>query len=232
MVLIGIPLVAILLPAFLTWAKDLNPIARRVRQLDEQSKLIDFWDNWIKTISSTLPSIRHKDKTEGITISLLNEARVELLYAGRNVLSLYRADELRDYREFKLSFAEFQKYRANLSWFRRAFLLYKSPNRSAKYAKRMFYWYVLAPYIVASIEIPLINHFYPSPRTHYLLIFGSMTLTHLIRAILHVLVYVIAILFLLIPPISSRNRAIRFEDDPTEYVYRKKSRYQPIDQEF
>lgn len=231
MVLIVIPLIAILIPAILTWAKDLNPVVRRVRQLDEQSKLVDFWDSWIKAMSSTVPRGLHKDKTEGITISLLHEARIELLNAGRNVLSLYRADELHDYREFKLSFAEFQEYRANLSWFHRTFLLYKSPNRAAKNSKILFFWNILSPVAIGPIEIPLLNHYELGQRTLYLLLNGTIGPSHVRRLFFAIIFLVIVLFYWVGSSIYYRNRTIRFENDPDRYVNRNMNRIEPIDQE-
>jgi hypothetical protein len=221
--LIGIPLVAILIPAVLTWAKDLNPSAWRVRQLDEQSKLICFWESWIKAVSSTLPNESHKDDT-GEVITLLREARIEQLKAGKNVLSLYRANELRDYREFKLSFTEFQQYRAGLSWLRRAFLLYKSPNPRAKFAKLSFYWNVLSPFVIFPIELSLLKHTqlgqYPAPT----LLTSWLASSRGNAAVFLILLIGLAIGYWIFSSIFLRSRSIRFENDRTMYVDRLRGR--------
>jgi hypothetical protein len=214
--LIGIPLAAILVPAVLTWVKDLNPSAWRMRQLDEQFKLVSFWDNWAKAVSSTLPRVHHKSDTEEIISSLLYEARTELAEAGKNVLHLYRKSEIRDYREFRLNFEEFQQYRASLSWPRRAFLLYKSPNRRAKIAKVNFYWNVLAPFCIASIELPLLKYTrlrqYPPPS----FLVGLMASSR----VFHVLFVASAFTYWIASSLFYRSRSIRFENDPALYLTR------------
>src|ERR1039458_1049622 len=93
-VLIAIPAAAILVPALLTWARDLDATARRMRQLDEQNKIVSFWDNWMKTVSSVVPQEEDRNaKTELLIRSLTSSARHLLADAGADVVSLYRSAE-------------------------------------------------------------------------------------------------------------------------------------------
>ncbi len=136
LVLIGIPIASILVPALLTWARDLDAPSRRIRKLDEQSKIVAFWDGWLKTVTATKPADnRFHQKSEARIVAITREARHALADAGSSALLIYRLDEYRayhvrrrDYRKYKLNFEEFQRYRKTLPWYRRALLLYKAPN--------------------------------------------------------------------------------------------------------
>jgi hypothetical protein len=151
-VLIFNPLAAILVPALITWARDLDATARRMRLIDEQSKIVGFWDNWVKAALATIPNEKERDTgTESLIHSLVWAARGELADAGRNVYSIYRWGEYRELRRFKLDFAGFQRFRAALPWYRRAFLLYRSPNNEAR--SPQFTFHLLLVVIVVGIPL-------------------------------------------------------------------------------
>lgn len=137
--LIGIPTAAIVVPAVLTWARDLNASARRTRQLDEQNKVVSFWENWLRVVASTEPSVkpRHADAEKSLS-SLKEEVRSELARAGSDALFIYNADKRQVLVEKRYA-ARFAAHRASLSWFRRAFLLYRAPNAQSRYFKILFW---------------------------------------------------------------------------------------------
>src|ERR1035438_9006965 len=132
-VLIFIPVAAIAVPAVLTWARDLDATARRMRQVDEQSKKGLFWDSWAKAATATMPHEEEQHTwAESRIGSLVRASRRELADAGEQVIEIYRSDADREFQKFELGFAEFQGFRAGLPWYRRAFLLYRAPNSPAK----------------------------------------------------------------------------------------------------
>lgn len=145
LILVCIPTLAILVPALLTWIRDLDALARRTRRLDEQTKIVSFWDTWMKTVASISPVSGHTEKR---IMAVRREALSELVTTGHSVLSIYRRAESRASSEFKLGFEEFRQFRASLPWLRRAFLLYKAPNSLAKLWKTGFYIYVVSTFIV------------------------------------------------------------------------------------
>jgi hypothetical protein len=130
-----------------------------MRQLEEQNKVVAFWEDWIKTVSSTKdldPWVEAKTETQiGV---VMHEARLALADAGREVLYIYRGHELEDLAEFGVRFKDFQSYRRRLPWYRRLFLLYKAPNRRAELYRIMFHANLSAPFIIAPVEIPILNH--------------------------------------------------------------------------
>jgi hypothetical protein len=146
LVLVAIPLAAILVPAVLTWARDLSALSRRVRQLEEQSKVITFWENWMRVESSVPISGKYPDyEAERLISDIKSAVRRELADAGRSTLTIYKMEEVRLYRRFPLTFKKFRLYRRRLSAFRRAFLFYKAPNPLAKYGHAFFH-FILAEY--------------------------------------------------------------------------------------
>jgi hypothetical protein len=142
-------------PAILTWARDLDAMAQRMRQLDEQNKIVSFWDNWMKTVAAAVPPDSELNtRTEYLIGVLVGAARHELANAGRNVMTIYRQREFVEFEEFKLDFARFQRFRAALPWYRRAFLLYRSPNAAARVPKLLFHLTlvsILATFIIATV---------------------------------------------------------------------------------
>jgi hypothetical protein len=135
-VLIAIPLAGILVPAVLTWARDLSLPARRMRSLEEQSKVVSFWDGWTKAVSSTaLPKENSNRLDEVYLTALAQDARRELIRAGQIAKSLYRPKVDPAYAKYRLTFKEFHAYRSKLPWYRRALLLYGAPNPYAARVK-------------------------------------------------------------------------------------------------
>jgi hypothetical protein len=139
-VLVFIPVAAVAVPALFTWARDFNATARRMRRLDELSKVVSFWDSWMKTTATLVPAEGERiEKTESLIRMLVNFARRDLVDAGYEALEICKWGEYEELWKYKLDFAGFQKFRAGLPWYRRVFLLYKAPNRFARIPKAMFH---------------------------------------------------------------------------------------------
>jgi hypothetical protein len=81
-------------------------------------------------------------------------ARDELADAGNVVFSIYKWDDYRALQKYKLDFAGFQKFRAGLPWYRRAFLLYSAPNFEVKIPKLAFHL-MLVPVVFLLITLPV-----------------------------------------------------------------------------
>jgi hypothetical protein len=139
-VLVFIPVAAVTVPALLTWARDLNATARRMRRLDELDKVVRFWDSWMKTTATLVPfDGRYNANTESRIHGLVRLARVELADAGIEALFVRKSSEFEELGKYKLDFVEFQKFRAGLPWYRRVLLLYSAPNRFVRIPKVLFY---------------------------------------------------------------------------------------------
>lgn len=160
-VLIAIPLI----PHILTWARDFDATARRMRFVDHATKVVSFWDNWIKTLATIIPAEGYKNAgTESLIREVTAEARHLMADIGLELIDIYRRRELRELREFPLSYKEFQAYRAGLPLWRRALLLYKSPNpraRAMKFTFQLYFWTT----VVGSTAIPLAYLFRDLIRT-------------------------------------------------------------------
>jgi hypothetical protein len=130
-----------------------------MRQVDEANKLVDFWDNWIKKLSTMTPAKEYCNAgTESLIREVTSDARHMLADVGNELIWLYRERQVQTLRKFKLGHAEFQTYRAGLPWYRRALLLYKSPNPRAKAMKVYFHLY-LWTVGVALAALPLVYLF-------------------------------------------------------------------------
>ena len=238
LILVVIPLASILVPNALTWAKDLNSLARRVRQLEELNRVVAFWENWIRVVSSTSPLDRwvESDVEERIATTM-HQARLELLDAGRNVLYIYNTEEIKRANEFKLTFDAFQSYRRGLPWYRRLFLFYKAPNPMAKVFKFRFYFSIFAPIVVGAIEIPALEHL---RKVGYLTPFGLKPVSDHQFAHLHpwihptvvACVLILALVVLVWVAILPPHRRTRESEDRADYYVmdrqsRRRSRIKP-----
>jgi hypothetical protein len=197
-ILLLCPIAAILVPAALTWLKDLSASARRMRRLEELSKVVAFWDGWIKTASTTKALDPWSERPAERRIEVLvHEGRVQLANAGHDALELYLKDEMQDLKEFRLTFKQFQAYRRGLPWHRALLLLYKSPNRPAKYYRRMFHVSLALPWLMWAIEVPILIHLQkPKPSVfsaHVDTLVNKLALTHPVLFGLFLLVAVVSL---------------------------------------
>jgi hypothetical protein len=160
-VLIFIPIAAISVPAIMTWARDLDATARRTRQIDEQSKIVNFWDNWVKAVVANMPAEeRWNTGNEALIRDLIRASREELAGAGRSVISICHREEYREVQKFRLYFSEFKVFRAGLPWYRRALLLYNAPNANARLLHFLFFFF-LAASVVGEPLLALIGQIHP-----------------------------------------------------------------------
>ena len=149
--LIAIPLI----PHILTWARDFDATARRMRFVDHATKVVAFWDSWIKTLATITPAEGYRNAgTESLIREVTAEARHLMADVGLELIDIYRRREIRELREFPLSYKEFHAYRAGLPWLRRALLFYKSPNSRARAMKFTFQLYLWTT-VFGSAAIPL-----------------------------------------------------------------------------
>jgi hypothetical protein len=194
----------------------LNASARRGRKLEELNKRVAFWENWIRTVSSTKELDQWVEKDIEKRISrIMHEARVELAEAGHDAHFLYNEEEYRALREFKLTFKEFQSFRKGLPAYRRLLLLYKAPNPSAKRAHLMFHFPFLAFFSIGAIEVPVLLHLKELgleslSRAHHPVLSGPVVRTCVL------LFFAAYIVFYLV---GYHRRARMSEDDENYYVW-------------
>ena len=183
-----------------------------MREVEECAKVVNFWDTWLKVVSSTKPSDgRNGSKTESMIGFLTEEARTELAEAGNSVLHVYRGWIFWALRRFKLSFEEFQNYRVTLPWYRRAFLLYKAPNLQARYPKKAFWYLIILPVVETVVILPLLmtTKKINLPPMPYVEPFLDQ---HAGLSLLLLLASYIALL------VETRRRSIRYENDPSYFI--------------
>jgi hypothetical protein len=113
-----------------SWAKDLNASARRIRLFEEAAKRTAFWDGWAKAISATscdpdIGQLNRKVHSELITIVSIVEAAPSLKH-----------DDKQQARR------ERRAWISSLSPIRRILLLY-SPPRPWGWAFHLLFYYAL-----------------------------------------------------------------------------------------
>lgn len=214
-VLVFIPVAAVAVPALFTWARDFNAAARRMRRLDELSKVVSFWDSWMKTTATLVPADGERiEKTESLICMLVKLARRDLADAGYEALDICEWGEYEELWKYKLDFAGFQRFRAGLPWYRRAFLLYRAPNQFVRIPKVLFHLELLLTLLMLFVTFgghivpPSLRGWEPWP------IRGSDAF-----AIAHpVLSQVVLWAFFVGLVLFLRWEATRFENDPRYYV--------------
>jgi hypothetical protein len=210
-VLFAIPFLAILVPAILTWARDLDATARRIRRVDEQSKVITFWENWSRAESSIVPAEKSRDyEAEALISSLRRTVRRELADAGRGVLRIYKLEESRSFHRFPYTYLQFRRYRARLPWMRRPLLLYRAPNPRSVSPKALFHVataeIVLGP-IIKALELRI-----KEPRSLPLLPGDTFLRAHPAVAVPLLILTILGIW------LASRQAAVSRENDKSNYV--------------
>jgi hypothetical protein len=222
-VFIAIPLAGILVPAVLTWARDLSLPARRMRSLEEQYKVVSFWDGWTKAVSSTALPKEHSNRLDEVYLTTLaQDARRELIRAGQIAKSLYRPKVDPAYAKYRLTFKEFHAYRSKLPWYRRALLLYRAPNPDAARAKSYSH-FVLAMTTVELFGLVLEELLWPKkpalnpPPPTWFMTFGN---THHVFAFL--VEWVAPVFFvgaLVLGYAFFRRVTNMYENDPRYYLW-------------
>jgi hypothetical protein len=214
-VLVFIPVAAVAVPALLTWARDFNASARRIRRLDELIKVVSFWDGWMKTTATLVPTEgRRIEKTESYISTVINLARHDLADAGGEALAICKWGQYEELGKYELDFAAFQKFRAGLPWYRRAFLLYRTPNRRVRIPKTLFYMTLLL--LPLNLFVSLGGHIVPSGlRSLEPWPFPGL---HAFAAAHPVLSAVFDWAYLVGFALFNRREAIKFENDRRCYV--------------
>jgi hypothetical protein len=218
--LIAIPLAAILVPAVLTWARDLSSPARRMRRLDEQCKVVSFWENWTKAVSSTALPEEHSNVLDEYSLAALTQdARRELLRAGVLAKRLYRPSVDPALIKYRLTFEQFQAYRSQLSPYRRALLLYRAPNPLAAMWKAVFHFLIFTAIaepivlVLAWSKWPSLN---PSPPAWL----SALEKAHHSVALFGLLIWLILLMCAALGVILwARRRAIWYENDRRCFVF-------------
>lgn len=220
LVLIAIPLAAILVPGVLTWARDLSLPARRMRSLDEQCKVVSFWENWTKAISSTAVPKGHSNVLDEYSLAALAEdARRELLRAGVLVKRLYRPKVDPALIRYRLTFKQFQAYRSQLPSYRRALLLYKAPNPLAAMSKAVFHVLIFTA-VAEPIVLMLAWSKRPSLNPPPPAWLAALENAHLSVALFGLLIWLILLMCVVVGVfVLVRRRAIRYESDPQYYLF-------------
>jgi hypothetical protein len=219
-VLVAIPLI----PHLLTWARDFDATARKVRFLDHANKLVSFWDNWVKTIATIIPDEEHRSEgTELLVSGATSWARHQLADVGYEVVLFYRSKAEKDLAEFPMSYSEFQIYRAGLPWYRRALLLYKSPNRMARTQK--FGFQSILSFWVAFIGFVGLLHLLRGVLHSYRdqILANLPWVTHRIATDVfidaHPVLFFTALIGYTVASLAyCRQTSIKFENDPSHYV--------------
>jgi hypothetical protein len=143
------------LPLIFNWFKDRNASSRRLRQLDEATKIVAFWDSWLKTIALV------GSEESGFTYQ--DVARRELALAADSVTTILRTTrESSEGRATLMANPEYIRWRESLPWWRRLLLLYK-PGTTA--TTPWFYRIVYYAYLISfPFEIIVLNLL--PPRLH------------------------------------------------------------------
>jgi hypothetical protein len=214
------PLASILVPAVLTWAKDLNALSRRIRRLDEQTKIVGFWDNWMKVEQSAPAEGKHPDfEAEQMISSIKKTVRREIAEAGREILAIYRMREVDLFRRYPMTFIQFQEYRSRVSRFKRALLLYKAAHPLAALRHSLFYALSIQSIVGAGIAL-------------WELVATALGKPHLLPSLHHPRLLPLRIVLLTLYPVAiaawMRLSAFRSECDPSNYIRDQiYARYEP-----
>jgi hypothetical protein len=121
-------LIGTLIPAALAWSRDRDVASTRARRLDEATKRITFWEQWLKLSSTADPA----DLT--CTQRVLKELKVlgeiiesESLLAQSQVLGQQRTS------------SEYERLVGSVPFWRKLLLLYK-PQRALAWFPRLFFY--------------------------------------------------------------------------------------------
>jgi hypothetical protein len=128
----AIALVVGVLGVAVSWAKDLNSSARRLRQIDESTKRVEFWDAWKKAAQW----ISTEETTDNFPGGLDKQIREELSFSARIVIQT-RTRQLGE--------------RDSVGPFRRFCLLYRMTSESARSLRIFAYFLFLNPIFAVTV---------------------------------------------------------------------------------
>jgi hypothetical protein len=139
-------LVGTLVPAGLAWARDRDVTSARVRRLDEATKRVGFWDQWLK-LSTQL--------TEPGDLTVRDRVRRELTM----LCSMIESDSLVLHAAASRQQDQSTAYTVKIDtmpWWRKLLLLYK-PERSLAYFPRFMFFlgmFTMAIVLIAQTVSP------------------------------------------------------------------------------
>ena len=196
-----------------------------MRDLDEQSKIVSFWDSWSKAVSNRAPADNESVglDNESSLAGLRHYGLLELANAARAVRRLYLPRNYPHLIRYDRTLKQFQAHRSQLSAFRRAFLLYKAPNYGAAAWQFSFHLSIILP----TVEIPTLEilfRYFPAVATfqkHYV---REWMISHAkTHPLIGLLAFNLTLVVLLITSIifigSLRKLVIKYENDPEYYVW-------------
>lgn len=128
-------LIGTLATVVVSWLKDRDISATRLRELDEASKRVAFWDAWFKALTL----FEHQPKS----LDWQELAKAEILSASvaiKKLFAIASVDQLTESERWRLR-------RQKMSSLRRGLLLYSPPRLRAWIPRTIFYIYLLAPAI-------------------------------------------------------------------------------------
>ena len=130
-------LVGTLIPAAISWSHDRSAVSARNRTLEEATKRLAFWEQWLKVASQvTLPGDPTPDQLNQELILLREIVQKDSFVAHRELIKL----------QGKTS--EFQNKLGELSLWRRMLLLYQPPRATAWFPRIFFYLGLFAILII------------------------------------------------------------------------------------
>jgi hypothetical protein len=146
---------------------------------------------------------------------LANDGRSELARAGYDATMLYRPKADKTYTKYPWTIQEFQIYRSRLPRYRRALLLYKSPNPNAAMHKAFFH----SALAIAPIELAVVPMLAPhlgflnAPPPESLRAFGKA------HPVIALLMFATAFIISLGAFAYMRGEVIKSENDQRYYLW-------------
>jgi hypothetical protein len=180
---VGVAVVSTVATLGVSWAKDLNSSARRIRLFDEAAKRTAFWDSWAKAISAT-----SCDPDIGQTNRKVHSELTTILSIVEAVPSLRHVDKQQARREHRVRIR-------SLSPLRRILLLYSPPDPWGWAFHFLFYYALLLPVLVRvfpleTIALHLPGHHATNANDHAGALATSISPMHSwLNYVLMVLVY-------------------------------------------
>jgi hypothetical protein len=164
----GLGLAGTVITAALSWIKDRDQSANRIRVIEEANKRVRFWDSWSKMITplgaaEEAEQWRSKAKAEALDAS----KSVEAIFASHSVVQ----DLARS--------SDFQSRRKAIPSFRRWLLLYKPP-RALAWLPRLFF-YIYGVLIVVSLIEWIVSKDANQTDNATSLLIGSLVLCAIFR---------------------------------------------------
>jgi hypothetical protein len=114
----GIALLRTLITVGIGWLKDREVSTRRMKQIEESAKRVEFWRNFVGTAEALF--------SEDEVAQFRDRAKAEVIGASLEVESIFRATEPGEPPDLR---SEVEIFRDRLPWWRRWFLIYVPPSK-------------------------------------------------------------------------------------------------------